>query len=81
MNEKFIQIINIKKILGLQSDKKYTSVKDLRYGSVMLLTDQDEDGSHIKDDMQYCFYCNLAVIHLVLEKIQVLLVCSVNLLD
>ena len=42
------EIANIKKILGLVSDKKYTSVKDLRYGSVMLLTDQDEDGSHIK---------------------------------
>ena len=42
------EITNLKKILGLQSDKKYKSVKELRYGSVMLLTDQDEDGSHIK---------------------------------
>jgi DNA topoisomerase-2 len=41
------EIINLKKILGLQSGKKHT-LKDLRYGSVMLLTDQDEDGSHIK---------------------------------
>ena len=43
-----IEITNLKKIMGLQSDKKYTSTKDLRYGSVMLMTDQDEDGSHIK---------------------------------
>ena len=42
------EIINLKKILGLQTDKKYNSTKDLRYGSVMLMTDQDEDGSHIK---------------------------------
>jgi len=42
------EIVNLKKIIGLQSGKKYESVKDLRYGSVMLLTDQDEDGSHIK---------------------------------
>ena len=41
------EIANIKKILGLVSDKKYTSVRS-EYGSVMLLTDQDEDGSHIK---------------------------------
>ncbi len=42
------EVTNLKKILGLQSDKKYTSTKELRYGSVMLMTDQDEDGSHIK---------------------------------
>ena len=42
------EITNIKKILGLQSGKKYTDTSELRYGSVMLLTDQDEDGSHIK---------------------------------
>ncbi len=42
------EIINLKKIIGLQSDKKYKDTKELRYGSVMLLTDQDEDGSHIK---------------------------------
>ena len=42
------EINNIKKILGLQSDKTYTSTKELRYGRVLVLTDQDEDGSHIK---------------------------------
>ncbi|XP_062115411.1 DNA topoisomerase 2 [Humulus lupulus] len=42
------EIKNIKRILGLQQDKEYTSVKSLRYGHLMIMTDQDHDGSHIK---------------------------------
>lgn len=42
------EITNLKKILGLESGKEYTSVSDLRYGKIMILTDQDVDGSHIK---------------------------------
>ena len=42
------EIKNLKKILGLQTDKKYKSVNDLRYGKIMIMTDQDVDGSHIK---------------------------------
>ena len=35
-------------ILGLQFNKVYHSTKDLRYQSVMIMADQDNDGSHIK---------------------------------
>lgn len=42
------EINALKKIIGLQQDKVYTNTKELRYGSVMFLTDQDVDGSHIK---------------------------------
>ena len=36
------------KIVGLQIGKKYDDVKSLRYGSIMIMADQDTDGSHIK---------------------------------
>ena len=42
------EITNIKKILGLESGKSYKNIKQLRYGKVMIMTDQDHDGSHIK---------------------------------
>jgi DNA topoisomerase II len=42
------EIAELKKILGLQSGKQYTSASELRYGSVMIMTDQDYDGSHIR---------------------------------
>jgi DNA topoisomerase-2 len=42
------EIAELKKIIGLTSGKKYTSGADLRYGSIMIMTDQDLDGSHIR---------------------------------
>lgn len=44
-NEEFTRI---KRILGLQHGRSYTDIKQLRYGRVMIMTDQDVDGSHIK---------------------------------
>ncbi len=52
---------NIKKIIGLQNNKDYkkeyekSGVWPLRYGKIMLMTDQDHDGSHIKGLMMNLF--------------------------
>ncbi|PRT56191.1 DNA topoisomerase 2 [Wickerhamiella sorbophila] len=42
------EIAALKKIIGLQHKKTYTSTEGLRYGHIMIMTDQDHDGSHIK---------------------------------
>jgi DNA topoisomerase II len=42
------EISNVKKIIGLASNKDYKDTSELRYGKVLILTDQDEDGTHIK---------------------------------
>ena len=46
------EITDLKKILGLESGRSYESLqeinKNLRYGKIMILCDQDTDGSHIK---------------------------------
>jgi DNA topoisomerase-2 len=50
------ELTAIKKILGLESGRKYTSVKELRYGRVMVMADQDADGSHIKGLLMNLFH-------------------------
>jgi DNA topoisomerase-2 len=46
------EIADIKKIMGLETGRQYKNMDDvhrnLRYGKIMILTDQDLDGSHIK---------------------------------
>ena len=42
------EINNIKKILGLETGKEYENIDELRYGRIMIMTDQDYDGFHIK---------------------------------
>ena len=50
------EIQNIKQILGLQHGKVYESAKALRYGHLMIMTDQDHDGSHIKVKRKVFFF-------------------------
>lgn len=55
------EITEIKKILGLVTGKKYLNSEDvnknLRYGKVVFMTDQDLDGSHIKGLCINLFAC------------------------
>jgi len=41
-------IQNVIKILGLKHGHQYTSAKDLRYGHIIIMSDQDVDGFHIR---------------------------------
>ena len=50
------EITNLKKILGLQEGMVYKDVNKLRYGRVMVMTDQDHDGSHIKGLLMNVFH-------------------------
>tara|TARA_B000000475_G_scaffold272261_1_gene272982 strand:+ start:24329 stop:27817 length:3489 start_codon:yes stop_codon:yes gene_type:complete len=42
------EISNLKKILGLESNKVYTNTNSLRYNGIICLVDADLDGIHIK---------------------------------
>jgi DNA topoisomerase-2 len=50
------ELTSIKKITGLEQGKVYTSTASLRYGSIMIMTDQDHDGSHIKGLLMNYFH-------------------------
>jgi len=68
-NEEFS---NLKKILGLQHGKVYTSLRDLRYGRLMVMTDADLDGSHIKGlvlNMFHVYWPNLIELGFVVSMV------------
>lgn len=50
------EIQAIKKIMGLESGKVYGSLKELRYGRIVIMTDADEDGKHIKGLIMNLFH-------------------------
>lgn len=45
---KNVEIQNIKQFLGLKHKQVYNDTTGLRYGHLMIMADQDHDGSHIK---------------------------------
>jgi len=50
------ELTAIKRILGLEHGKEYKSRGQLRYGRVMIMADQDHDGSHIKGLIMNLFH-------------------------
>lgn len=69
------EINNIIKIMGLQFKEKYNdpdALKNLRYGKLMIMTDQDQDGSHIKGlliNFMHHFWPNLLKYNVIEEFI------------
>ena len=63
---------DLKKILGLQQGKVYTSTSELRYGRLMIMTDADNDGSHIKGlilNMIHFFWPSLLKLQFVVSMV------------
>lgn len=50
------ELTAIKAILGLRQGTKYKEKSSLRYGRVMIMADQDHDGSHIKGLVMNLFH-------------------------
>jgi DNA topoisomerase II len=62
------EIENLVKIMGLKYGTKYdeTNIKTLRYGHLMIMADQDSDGSHIKGlivNLIHSKYCHFAQVN------------------
>ena len=63
---------DLKKILGLQQGKEYKSLSELRYGKLMIMTDADNDGSHIKGlilNMIHYFWPSLLTLNFVVSMV------------
>jgi DNA topoisomerase-2 len=63
---------DLKKILGLQQGKVYTTLDELRYGRLMIMTDADTDGSHIKGlilNMIHYFWPSLLELNFVVSMV------------
>lgn len=65
-------IQNVIKILGLKHGVKYTSTKDLRYGHVLIMSDQDVDGFHIRGLVKSMFASHWKELLLIPGFIQVM---------
>lgn len=52
------EISELKTIIGLQQDKVYKDLNELRYGKIMILTDSDVDGYHIKGLIMNMFHAS-----------------------
>ena len=56
------EVQNIMKIMGLNIGRSYADASALRYGHIMIMTDQDHDGSHIKGliiNFLHCYWPSL----------------------
>jgi DNA gyrase/topoisomerase IV subunit B len=50
------ELTAIKKILGLEQGKKYKDTSSLRYGRILIMSDQDVDGFHIRGLLMNLFH-------------------------
>lgn len=72
---------DLKKIIGLQQEKRYTSLHELRYGRLMIMTDADNDGSHIKGlilNMFHFFWPNLLELGFIVSLVTPILKATKN---